>query len=135
MTTARGRSISVPCSRNTSMGSKPSVAVPAVISFGRTRPMLASRRFRETSAFGQQSSRLGHEDQTVSFQSGHRAIFDAPAPTNGIFANCGCLAQPRRGSGVGGIVSVIDMVGLASPNPGQADDDQQQQRQHLSPPP
>ena len=43
MTIASGRSISVPWSRRTSKGSNPRLAVAAVISLGRTRPMLASR--------------------------------------------------------------------------------------------
>jgi hypothetical protein len=43
ITTARGRSISVPCMRNRRMGNSPQTAVDAVMSFGRTRPMLASR--------------------------------------------------------------------------------------------
>lgn len=66
-----------------------------------------------------------------SFQSGHPASFDAPAPTNGIsFVNCAASRSPGGTSGVGGIVSVIDMVGLASPNPGQADDDHQHRHHH-----
>jgi hypothetical protein len=43
ITIASGRSISVPCRRRTSNGSKPRIAVAAVISFGRTLPRLASR--------------------------------------------------------------------------------------------
>jgi hypothetical protein len=37
ITTANGRSISVPCMRSRRMGNNPQIAVDAVISFGRTR--------------------------------------------------------------------------------------------------
>ena len=43
ITMANGRSISVPCMRRTKIGSKPRIAVAAVMIFGRTLPMLASR--------------------------------------------------------------------------------------------
>lgn len=43
ITIASGRSISVPCRRKNRNGINPRMAVEAVISFGRTRPRLASR--------------------------------------------------------------------------------------------
>lgn len=55
------------------------------------------------------------ESSANSFQSGHPASFDAPAPTNGIsFVSCAASRSAGGTSGIGGIASVMNVVALAS---------------------